>query len=134
MTASLGGDERASVGVMTEGDRPQLRLEGAYLDDAAAGLREVLRLARALGRISEEAVLLDLINTTACEKLGCRICAIAIRGDDGVFSVLVDDGARGQGGPCPAEPGAHCGRFRGPRGCCQPDGSRLVRPGWRSGA
>jgi diguanylate cyclase (GGDEF)-like protein len=83
--SGLGGDEHATIGVMTEVDRPHLRLEEASLDAAAAGLREVLHIARALGRISEEAVLLDLINTTACEKLGCRICAIAIRGDDGAF-------------------------------------------------
>jgi diguanylate cyclase (GGDEF)-like protein len=77
--------------VIEEG-RDHLRLEEAYVDDAAAGLREVLRLARALGRISAEPELLDLINTTVCEKLGCRVSAIAIRGDDGAFRYSATSG------------------------------------------
>ncbi|MGO9581325.1 MAG: diguanylate cyclase [Acidimicrobiales bacterium] len=70
---------------MTEERPGYLRLEDAYLEDTAAGLREVLRVARALGRISEEAELLDLVNTTTREKLGCKVCAIAMRGDDGAY-------------------------------------------------
>jgi len=77
---------------VTEEGRDHLRLEEAYLDDAAAGLREVLKLARALGRISEESELLDLINTTACEKLGCNVSAIAIKGDDGAFRYSATSG------------------------------------------
>jgi diguanylate cyclase (GGDEF)-like protein len=55
------------------------------LDGAAAELREVLTVARALGGISDEAELLDLINTTARDKLGYSVCVIAIKGDDGAF-------------------------------------------------
>ena len=74
-------------------ERPgRLRLEDAYLEDTAAGLREVLRVARALGRISEEAELLDLVNTTSREKLGCKVCAIAMRGDDGSYRYSATSG------------------------------------------
>jgi diguanylate cyclase (GGDEF)-like protein len=55
-------------------------------------LREILEVARSLGRISEEGELLDLINTTACDKLGCNVCAIAIRGDDGAFRYTAASG------------------------------------------
>jgi hypothetical protein len=76
-------------------ERPgRLRLEDAYLEDTAAGLREVLRVARALGRISEEAELLDLVNTTTREKLGCKVCAIAMRGDDGAYRYSATSGLR----------------------------------------
>jgi diguanylate cyclase (GGDEF)-like protein len=77
---------------VTEKGRDHLRLEEAYVDDAAAGLREVLRLARALGRISEESELLELINTSVCEKLGCNVSAIAIKGDDGAFRYSATSG------------------------------------------
>ena len=60
--------------------------------EAADGLREILEVARALGRISDEAELLDLINVTARDKLGCNVCAIAIRGDDGVFRYSATSG------------------------------------------
>lgn len=90
--SSQGGeDERARASMMVEetGDVP---LEDAYLEDAASGLREVLRLARTLVGISDEAELLDLINTTAREKLGCNICAIAMRADDGSFRFSATSG------------------------------------------
>ena len=61
------------------------RPEDDDLGGAATGLREVLRVARALGRISDESELLDLINATARDKLGCNVCVIAIKGDDGAF-------------------------------------------------
>lgn len=70
---------------MDEEQPRRLRIEDAHPQDAAAELREALRLARALGRISLESELLDLINTTAREKLGCNVCAIAMKGDDGLF-------------------------------------------------
>ena len=66
--------------------------EARTLGEAAEGLREILEVARALGRISDEAELLDLINTTARDKLGCNVCAIAIRGDDGVFRYSATSG------------------------------------------
>lgn len=50
------------------------------LDEAAVEQREVLRVARALAGISDEAELLDLINATAREKLGYGVCVIAIPG------------------------------------------------------
>ena len=90
--SSQGGeDERARASMMVEetGDVP---LEDAYLEDAASGLREVLRLARTLVGISDEAELLDLINTTAREKLGCNVCAIAMRADDGSFRYSATSG------------------------------------------
>ena len=77
---------------MTEEAAGRQRIEDAYRDDAAAGLREALRLAHAIGRISEEAELLDLINATAREKLGCNVSAIAMKGDDGVFRYLAASG------------------------------------------
>jgi diguanylate cyclase (GGDEF)-like protein len=70
---------------MTEDRTDRPPLESRALDEAAAGLREVLRVARALATISDEAELLDLITTATCEKLGYDACAIAIRGDDGSF-------------------------------------------------
>ena len=66
--------------------------EARGLEEAAEGLREILEVARALGRISDEAELLDLINTTARDKLGCNVCAIAIKGDDGVFRYSATSG------------------------------------------
>jgi len=62
------------------------------LDEAAAELREVLRVARALSGISEEAELLDLISTTARDKLGYAVCVVAIRGDDGAFRYAASSG------------------------------------------
>jgi len=62
------------------------------LDGAAAELREVLTVARALGGISDEAELLDLINTTARDKLGYSVCVIAIKGDDGAFRYAATSG------------------------------------------
>ncbi len=62
------------------------------LDGAAAELREVLTVARALGAISDEAELLDLINTTARDKLGYSVCVIAIKGDDGAFRYAATSG------------------------------------------
>jgi len=69
-----------------------LHAKQADPDDAAAGLREVLRLARALGRISDEAELFELINATAREQLDCKVCAIATRGDDGAFRYSASSG------------------------------------------
>ena len=85
-----GEDENAGVRIMTE-KRPA-RLDDADLDDAAAGLREVLRLARALGKLDDEAQLLDLVNATARDKVGCGACAIAIKGDDGIFRFTAASG------------------------------------------
>ncbi|MGD0984368.1 MAG: sensor domain-containing diguanylate cyclase [Acidimicrobiales bacterium] len=62
------------------------------LEQSAQGLREILEVARALGRISEEGELLDLINTTARDKLECGVCAIAIKGDDGAFRYTATSG------------------------------------------
>ena len=75
------------------GERPSgSRHDARGLEEAAEGLREILEVARALGRISDEAELLDLINTTARGQLGCNVCAIAIRGDDGVFRYSATSG------------------------------------------
>jgi len=85
-------DERATAAVVT-GDRPAgTRHEAGGPDEAAEGLREVLGLTRALGRISGEAELFDLINTTARGMLDCSVCVIAIRGDDGVFRYSATSG------------------------------------------
>ncbi|HLN05294.1 MAG TPA: sensor domain-containing diguanylate cyclase [Acidimicrobiales bacterium] len=85
--------DEAPAHLMT-GERPAgPRREGGDLDETAAELREVLRVARALGGISDEAELLDLINTTAREKLGYSVCVIAIRGDDGAFRYAATSGA-----------------------------------------
>ena len=62
------------------------------LDEAAVEQREVLRVARALAGISDEAELLDLINATARDKLGYGVCVIAIRGDDGAFRYAATSG------------------------------------------
>ena len=67
------------------------------LGDTSEGLREVLVVARALGRISEEGELLELINTTARDKLGCKVCAIAMRGDDGAFRFTAASGLSPEG-------------------------------------
>jgi len=61
-------------------------------DDAAAGLREVLRLARALGKVSDEAELLDLISAAARDNLACNVCAIAMKSDDGAFRYVATRG------------------------------------------
>ena len=75
------------------GERPPVHgHEARSLEEAAEGLREILEVARALGRISDEGELLDLINKTARDKLGCNVCAIAIRGDDGVFRYSATSG------------------------------------------
>jgi len=65
---------------------------GGPLDDAAAELRQVLGVARALARLGDEAALLDLIKTAACEKLGYTACVIALRGDDGEFRYVAASG------------------------------------------
>jgi|GEM_PF-4899497 len=75
------------------GDRPtRPGNEVRTLEQSAQGLREILEVARALGRISEEGELLDLINTTARDKLECGVCAIAIKGDDGAFRYTATSG------------------------------------------
>lgn len=66
--------------------------EASGLEDAQEGLREILTMARALGRISDEAELLDLVNATARDRLGCNVCVIAIKGDDGVFRYVTTSG------------------------------------------
>jgi len=78
-----GEDEHVGACIMTE-ERTARPDEGDS-SDAAAGLREVLRLARALGTLNDEAELLDLINTTARDKVGCDACAVAKKSDDGIF-------------------------------------------------
>ena len=70
---------------MTREQPADPRRAGGDLDETAAELREVLRVARALGALSDEAELLDLINSTARDKLGYGVSVIAIRGDDGAF-------------------------------------------------
>lgn len=62
------------------------------LEQTLGRLREILGVARSLGRISEAGELLDLINTTACDKLGCNVCAIVIRGDDGAIRYTAASG------------------------------------------
>ena len=61
-------------------------------EDAAAGLREALRLARALGKISDEAGLFELMSAAARVNLGCSVFAIATKGDDGAFHYLATKG------------------------------------------
>ena len=74
------------------GDRSESSRRADGGRDEAAAVREVLRVARALGRISDEAELLELIASTAREKLGYGVCAIGIRGDDGAFRYAATSG------------------------------------------
>ena len=55
------------------------------LDRAAGQLRQVLRLARAVVRLDNEQVLVDLIAAAAHDTLNYTACTVALRGDDGVF-------------------------------------------------
>ena len=66
--------------------------EHAALENAAAGLREILRLARALGSVSEEGELFELISESTRDKLGCKVCAVAVRDDDGAFRYAASAG------------------------------------------
>ena len=78
--------------VVTTASPPGSGGHASVLEQAAEGLREILEVVRALGRIADEAELLDLINMTVRVKLGCNVCAIAIKGDDGVFRYSATSG------------------------------------------
>jgi diguanylate cyclase (GGDEF)-like protein len=62
------------------------------LANAAAGLREVLRLAKALGGVTDEGELFELICESSRDKLGCKVCAVAVRDDDGAFRYAASSG------------------------------------------
>jgi diguanylate cyclase (GGDEF)-like protein len=80
-------------------DQPSARRpEEEDLDLAAAGLREVLRLAHVLGNLSEEAEVLEMINLAGRDRLGCQVCAIALKGDDGAFRYLAVSGLNAKEG------------------------------------
>ena len=66
-----GGEvEHARASDMTNDDP-------SALANAAAGLREVLRLAKALGGVTDEGELFELICESSRDKLGCKVCAVA---------------------------------------------------------
>ncbi len=92
MLEDRGGSSAQPEGPMTGEVQTGPRRVVGELDGAAAELREVLTVARALGAISDEAELLDLINTTARDKLGYSVCVIAIKGDDGAFRYAATSG------------------------------------------
>jgi len=104
--------------VVTTASPPGSGGHASVLEQAAEGLREILEVVRALGRIADEAELLDLINMTVRVKLGCNVCAIAIKGDDGVFRYSATSGwtlrrtARFEAANSARQPSWHCGKPR----------------------